>query len=70
MEEPEAGTAEYARAKLNGEEICQSLADSFPGMKYSCPRLPKLLTDQTNGLAAFKTKKPLPIILDLLRLAA
>jgi len=69
IDKPARGFAEYAAAKAAGEVMCRSLAARFPSLRFSCPRLPRMLTDQTNDLGPGSQRPPDPsgIILPLLR---
>jgi hypothetical protein len=49
VDDPPAGMAEYADAKLAGEEACRTLAAERPELRIATPRLPRLLTDQTTS---------------------
>jgi hypothetical protein len=72
IDESAKGFVEYAAAKAEGEAFCHSLAARFPWLRCVCPRLPRMLTDQTNTLGGLQRlpPRPAPIILPLLRDAA
>ncbi len=60
--------SEYCAAKVAGEEVCRHLAGRFPNWRIYAPRLPRMHTDQNNGLLRLtKTYKPEEIILPYLR---
>lgn len=66
VSDPVSGAAEYAAAKAAGEALCRYLATTRPRLKVEMARLPRMLTDQTAGLKASRTKNPLDIMLDAL----
>jgi acyl dehydratase len=49
IETNEKGFAEYVTAKAAGEQLCRQLASQY-GVTIHCPRLPRMLTDQTSGI--------------------
>jgi NAD(P)-dependent dehydrogenase (short-subunit alcohol dehydrogenase family) len=59
--------AEYALSKSAGELWCRAFAKKHPEMRFYCPRLPKMATDQTVSLRPAQTPDPAPIILTALR---
>jgi acyl dehydratase len=61
------GTTEYAMAKSAGEVLCADLAQAFPGLSITAPRLPRVLTDQTASALPVKTEDPVAVMLPLLR---
>jgi len=65
IDHPEPGFAEYAAAKEAGEALCRSLE----GRDFRClhPRLPRILTDQTNALIPLDTVDAIPVLLRLIR---
>lgn len=67
LDEAPAHMAEYCAAKAAGEEVCKQLATRFPGWRMYAPRLPRLLTDQNNGLLPPKMEAPEIVILRHLR---
>lgn len=44
--------AEYCAAKAAGEEVCRQLKKQLPNWRFYAPRLPRMHTDQTNGILA------------------
>ena len=59
--------AEYCAAKAAGEELCKQLAKRFPAWRFYAPRLPRLFTDQNNGLLRPKMEASEIVILEHLR---
>jgi NADP-dependent 3-hydroxy acid dehydrogenase YdfG len=66
LDEPVRGAAEYAAAKAAGEQLCRNLSVTRRGLTAECPRLPRMLTDQTSGLKASQTQAPLDVMLGIL----
>lgn len=50
LDAPIRGSAEYCAAKAAGEAMAAALRISWPGLQVVCPRLPRLLTDQTAAI--------------------
>ena len=50
LDESAMDLPEYCAAKAAGEEVCRRLARRFPAWHIYAPRLPRLATDQNNGL--------------------
>jgi hypothetical protein len=50
LDESAMDLPEYCAAKAAGEEVCKRLARRFPAWHIYAPRLPRLATDQNNGL--------------------
>jgi hypothetical protein len=50
LDESPANVAEYCAAKAAGEEVCKQIAKQFPRWHLYAPRLPRLHTDQNNGI--------------------
>lgn len=50
LDDSPAGMAEYCAAKALGEEACKQLAKHFPTWYFYAPRLPRMPTDQNNGI--------------------
>ena len=50
LDDSPARMAEYCAAKAVGEEVCKQLAKHFPTWRFYAPRLPRMHTDQTNGI--------------------
>lgn len=67
VEEPPPNLAEYAAAKMAGENVCRFLEKNHPGLQIARPRLPKMATDQTASLIPAGTPEPGPILLASLR---
>ena len=71
LDQPEVGQAEYAGAKEAGEALCRLLEsggkENEPAIRCLTPRLPRLLTDQTNTIIPLQTEDPLTVILRVLR---
>ncbi len=44
------GFKEYIKAKLEGEKVCENFDDLMVGLKINKPRIPQVLTDQTQSL--------------------
>ena len=63
LDDAPAHMAEYCAAKAAGEEVCKQLASRFPGWRMYVPRLPRMHTDQNNGLLPAKMDAPEIIIL-------
>jgi NAD(P)-dependent dehydrogenase (short-subunit alcohol dehydrogenase family) len=63
---PERGFVEYAAAKAAGEVACAQLATEWR-VKCAAPRLPRMKTDQTNGLVDVGALDSYPVLLDALR---
>jgi hypothetical protein len=58
LDDAPAHMAEYCSAKAAGEEVCMQLAKRFPGWCMYAPRLPRMHTDQNNGLLPAKMEAP------------
>jgi hypothetical protein len=67
LDEPVLHMAEYCAAKAAGEEACRQLARHFPGWRVYAPRLPRMLTDQNNGLMPTEAGTPEIVMLRHLR---
>ena len=67
LDEPPAHMAEYCAAKAAGEETCKQLVKRFPEWRMYSPRLPRLHTDQNNGLIPAELESPQLVILRHLR---
>jgi acyl dehydratase len=57
---------EYAAAKAAGEAACRSVVGSDKRMRLDMPRLPRLLTDQTNSIIPVETADPVDLLLPIL----
>ncbi len=55
--------SEYIAAKGAGEALCSTLAKAFPEIKFVCPRLPRIATDQSASLVKSANKPMLPLVL-------
>jgi NAD(P)-dependent dehydrogenase (short-subunit alcohol dehydrogenase family) len=58
---------EYAAAKSAAETLCRFLAKSHGDIRFHCPRLPRLATDQTASLIRTDLPDPAPALLAALR---
>jgi acyl dehydratase len=67
LDHPGQELIEYAAAKAAGEAICRAIAAEDPRLTMEIPRLPRLLTDQTNSVVQVKTAPPADILLPILR---
>ena len=67
LDQPPANMAEYCAAKAAGEELCRQLAKRFPAWRFYVPRLPRLFTDQNNGLLRLKIEPSEIVMLEHLR---
>jgi hypothetical protein len=67
VEERPKGMAEYVEAKAAGELLCAELQRVHPQLDISVERLPRLLTDQTAGLATAELPDSVAILLSWLR---
>lgn len=69
VEHARAGAAEYAAAKAAGETLCRYLEASSPPTRVHVTRLPRLLTDQTNGPGAGEGDRSVAagVMLEILR---
>lgn len=65
VDAPPVGMGEYAAAKMAGEMVCKYLESA--NVKFYCPRLPRMGTDQTVSLMPVSKAPPAPIMLDHLR---
>jgi NAD(P)-dependent dehydrogenase (short-subunit alcohol dehydrogenase family) len=66
LDRQEKGFAEYAAAKAAGESTCDYLRQ-HRGIKCLAPRLPRMRTDQTSGLAESDATSPLGVMLASMR---
>lgn len=67
LDEPVANFAEYMAAKAAAEAAGRALAARHLGMRFLCPRLPRVLTDQTNAIIPVTKEQPIPLVLPILR---
>ena len=58
---------EYAAAKSAAETLCRFLAKAHAEIRFHCPRLPRLATDQTASLIRTDLPDPAPALLAALR---
>ncbi len=63
LETPEHGFGEYTAAKAAGEALCRDLQLRHPSVRIVCPRLPRLRTDQTQGLREITAGDPVEAML-------
>ncbi len=56
LDEPRADMREYARAKIEQEQVANLLMNELPGLQIECPRLKRTLTDQTNGIVSSQSE--------------
>jgi hypothetical protein len=63
---PERGFAEYGVAKAAGEALCRQLQQQY-GTPFAAPRLPRMRTDQTSGVADSGVQDAFPVMHALLR---
>lgn len=61
------GLCAYAMAKAAGEILCSELARTWPNLRITAPRLPRVLTDQTATVPPVAAEAPVEIMLPLLR---
>jgi acyl dehydratase len=66
LDQPMAQLVEYAAAKAAGEAACRSLAAGDKRITADMPRLPRLLTDQTNSIIHVETANPVDVLLPIL----
>jgi acyl dehydratase len=67
LDSPSLELLEYAAAKAAGEAACRALAAEDPQLTIKMPRLPRLLTDQTNSVSRIATPPPAGVLLPILR---
>jgi hypothetical protein len=67
LDEGAANLPEYCAAKAAGEEVCRQLARRFPAWHIYAPRLPRMATDQNNGLLPAEMEAPEIVVLRHLR---
>jgi len=58
---------EYVVAKRAGEALCDVLGARFKSIDFTCVRLGRLATDQTQSLAGADNQDPAPVLLRILR---
>jgi hypothetical protein len=58
---------EYMAAKSAAEAVCRFLQKAHPAIRFHCPRLPRLATDQTATLIRTDLPDPTPTLLAVLR---
>lgn len=51
LDEPQSGFAEYIAAKAATEAFIKQFVFKYPAFKFLSPRLPRMMTDQTSGVA-------------------
>ncbi len=67
LEQAPENMGEYCAAKAAGEELCRQLGKRFPAWHFYAPRLPRMFTDQNNGLLRPKMEASEIVILEHLR---
>jgi acyl dehydratase/NAD(P)-dependent dehydrogenase (short-subunit alcohol dehydrogenase family) len=67
LDQPGRELIEYAAAKAAGEAVCRAIIAEERRLSAEIPRLPRLLTDQTNSVAPVETARPAEILLPILR---
>jgi hypothetical protein len=67
LDQAPANVAEYCAAKAAGEELCRQLARRFSAWRFYAARLPRLFTDQNNGLVRQKMEASEVVLLAHLR---
>jgi acyl dehydratase len=67
LDEAAGNLPEYCAAKAAGEEVCRQLARRFPAWRICAPRLPRMATDQNNGLVPAEMEAPEIVVLRHLR---
>lgn len=63
IDQPQKGFNEYIAAKAAVEATAKQLAVKIPAWSFNVPRLPRMLTDQTSGLAVDWTQKTAEVML-------
>jgi hypothetical protein len=63
LDEMPVDMSEYIAAKSAGETLCATLAKTYPAIRFSCPRLPRIATDQSASLVPTSNKLVLPLVL-------
>lgn len=66
LDKPVDQIIEYAAAKAAGEAVCRTLAASNRQLAIVTPRLPRMLTDQTNSIIRVASEDPLEVMQPLL----
>lgn len=66
VDSPPVAFAEYAAAKAAAEIAWRALAKVHPGLKVEMPRLPRMLTDQTNSLTGTAPLRAEDVLLPIL----
>jgi MaoC like domain len=69
VENPPAEFEHYAKAKAMGEAACRDLQKTMRAQIFA-PRLPRMVTDQTQAIVGSKSDDPLTVMLPLLRTMA
>ena len=60
-------TTEYCAAKAAGEEVCKQMMRRFPEWRIYAPRLPRMATDQNNGIMPVRMEAAETVMLRELR---
>jgi NAD(P)-dependent dehydrogenase (short-subunit alcohol dehydrogenase family) len=66
LDVPSGDFAEYVASKAAAEAAGNALAARHPGLTYCCPRIPRILTDQTNAMIHVDTEDAVPHALRML----
>jgi MaoC like domain len=67
IEQPDPHFAEYAAAKACGEALCARLCEQMAPLRFVTDRLPRLSTDQTQGLTDLRVSDGVSNLLAILR---
>ena len=67
IDQPLAGTAEYAMAKIAGETLADHLTRFTPNIRVLSRRLPRILTDQTATVGVASAHNALDVLLPVVR---
>jgi len=67
LDQPGRELIEYAAAKAAGEAVCRAVAAEDERLSVEIPRLPRIMTDQTNSVVRVETAEPVEILLPILR---
>ncbi len=67
LDQPGGELIEYAAAKAAGEAVCRAVAAEDERLSVETPRLPRIMTDQTNSVVRVETAEPVEILLPILR---
>jgi hypothetical protein len=67
LDDPDPRFLEYMRAKQASETLCKQLQNEHPDARFVYRRLPRMRTDQTQGLIPAALQDPLEVIYKELR---